>query len=66
MSSAYPQWSGFPLPFPRSRRIRLAESEEVPDHQTQLEEILSHVRRCERWAELDDRFDRIWRRQEEG
>lgn len=27
---------------------------DVPDSQTQLEDLLGHVRRCERWARLDD------------
>jgi hypothetical protein len=35
--------------------------ENVPDFQTQLEEILSHVRRCEKWARIDDRIDLSWK-----
>ena len=72
MTPAYPQWPGFPLPFPgrRGSRLATASSEdaeepavlvEVPDHHSQLEELLSHVRRCERWARLDDRIDLNWR-----
>ena len=34
---------------------------DVPDHHSQLEELLGHVRRCERWARLDDRIDLSWR-----
>ena len=73
MTPAYPQWPGFRLPFPGRRngptmsngtleggdgKERLGE---VPDHHSQLEELLSHVRRCERWAQLDDRIDLSWR-----
>jgi hypothetical protein len=72
MTPAYPQWPGFPLPFPGRRghppvsmgTIGSGESGErleVPDHHSQLEELLSHVRRCERWAQLDDRIDLGWR-----
>ena len=61
MASAYPQWPGFPVPNPArfSARVR---PEGVPDFPTQLEEILSHVRRCEKWARLDDRIDLAWKR----
>ena len=34
---------------------------DAPDHHSQLEELLGHVRRCERWARLDDRIDLSWR-----
>ena len=73
MTPAYPQWPGFQLPFP-GRRGNLppapstpAASEprearlEAPDHHSQLEDLLGHVRRCERWARLDDRIDLTWR-----
>jgi hypothetical protein len=63
MTPAYPQWSGFPLPFPRSRTPRNAAGAEVPDHHSQLEELFSHVRRCEKWAQLDDRIDLDWKLQ---
>lgn len=68
MTPAYPQWPGFPLPLP-SRRSHPpistgtsghgdgTERLEIPDHHSQLEDLLSHVRRCERWAQLDDRID---------
>ena len=70
MTPAYPQWPGFPLPFPGRRTESLpasaAEPEpagfaDVPDHHSQLEELFGHVRRCERWARLDDRIDLSWR-----
>jgi len=63
MTPAYPQWPGFPLPFPRSRYVPNAEGVEVPDHHSQLEELFGHVRRCEKWAQLDDRIDLSWRLQ---
>ena len=70
MTPAYPQWPGFPLPFHGRRTPPIAapaiEPErapiaDVPDHQSQLEELIGHVRRCERWACLDDRIDLSWR-----
>jgi hypothetical protein len=70
MSRAYPQWPGLPLPFPGRRNRPIAplhsagapaEQVDVPDHHSQLEELLGHVRRCERWARLDDRIDLSWR-----
>ena len=70
MTPAYPQWPGFPLPFSGRRTVPIAapavEPEsasvaEVPDHHSQLEELIGHVRRCERWARLDDRIDLSWR-----
>jgi hypothetical protein len=35
--------------------------EAEPDLQTQLEDLLSHVRRCEKWARFDDRLDLLGR-----
>ena len=70
MTPAYPQWPGFPLPFPGRRTAAIAASAvepepapiaDVPDHHSQLEELIGHVRRCERWARLDDRIDLSWR-----
>ena len=69
MTPAYPQWPGFQLPLggQPERPVAAAGSapagpgEEVPDHHSQLEELLGHVRRCERWAQLDDRIDLSWR-----
>jgi hypothetical protein len=70
MTAAYPQGHGIPRPFTarRSRPIApgasveaAAEQRDVPDHHSQLEELLGHVRRCERWARLDDRIDLSWR-----
>ena len=69
MNPTYPQWPGFRLPFgrqpdpePRAMpQIPVPVEDEVPDHHSQLEEILGHVRRCERWARLDDRIDLSWR-----
>ena len=29
----------------------------TPDLQTQIEDLLSHVRRCESWERLEDRID---------
>lgn len=67
MSPAYPQWPGFFPPFPnRGRRPELGpalpvtQPVEVPDRQSQLEDLLGHVRHCERMAKLDDRIDRSW------
>jgi hypothetical protein len=68
MNSAYPQWPGFRLPFGAARPpvekapapIPGPAEEEVPDHHSQLEELLGHVRRCERWARLDDKIDLSW------
>jgi hypothetical protein len=72
MTPAYPQWPAFPLPFSarRSNSIRSnaragagdpAVYADIPDHHSQLEDLLGHVRRCERWARLDDRIDLSWR-----
>ena len=73
MSPVYPQWPGFPLPFPSRRNSNpmspaipvapeaMAAQVEAPDHHSQLEDLLGHVRRCERWARLDDRIDLSWR-----
>ena len=70
MTPAYPRWPGFRLPFPSRHQappLTTAGTEgpdvqEVPpDHHSQLEELLGHVRRCERWARLDDRIDLNWR-----
>jgi hypothetical protein len=67
MNPTYPQFPGFRLPFggrpsdppePRPLRpIAVPSDEEVPDHHSQLEELIGHVRRCERWARLDDQID---------
>lgn len=35
--------------------------EDDTDLQTQLEDLLSHVRRCEKWARFDDRLDLLGR-----
>lgn len=62
MTPAYPQWPGFPLSTPPRHVVQAAASGmEVPDHHSQLEELLGHVRRCEKWAQLDDRIDLSWR-----
>ena len=70
MTPAYGQWPGFPLPRPgrRSDPLRALVKEQdtvavvdIPDHHSQLEELIGHVRRCERWARLDDRIDLSWR-----
>jgi hypothetical protein len=72
MTPAYPQWPGFQLRFPGRRRDpplppsvpaakALWAGSDAPDHHSQLEELLGHVRRCERWARLDDRIDLSWR-----
>ena len=70
---SYSQWPGFRLPIggsvpqPRPAPVKpvqpipVAAADEVPDHHTQLEELIGHVRRCERWALLDDRIDLSWR-----
>jgi hypothetical protein len=66
MIPAYPQWPAFPLPFPGRRNNQApplagiadaSAGSEIPDHHSQLEDLLGHVRRCERWAQLDDRID---------
>jgi hypothetical protein len=62
MTPAYPQWPGIPVPFGSRRGLPPTPAGvEIPDHQTQLEELLNHVRRCERWANLDDRIDLGWK-----
>ena len=72
MTPAYPQWPGFPLPFAGRRSKPPLPSApvaagtpaallEAPDHHSQLEDLLGHVRRCERWARIDDRIDLSWR-----
>jgi hypothetical protein len=66
VTPAYPQWPGFPIPF-GGRRSQPARpvAPDAPDHHSQLEELLGHVRRCERWAALDDRID-LWLQRERG
>jgi hypothetical protein len=66
MTPAYPQWPGFPLPFAARRSPARRPAGDAPDHHTQLEDLLSHVRRCERWAALDDRIDMWLQREREG
>ena len=68
INPTYPQWPGFRLPFPARPAeprpltpIPVARDTDIPDHHTQLEELLGHVRRCERWARLDDQIDLSWR-----
>jgi hypothetical protein len=49
--------------FPRAPRRNSGwlPVESEPDLQSQLEELLSHVRRCEKWARFDDRLDLLGR-----
>jgi hypothetical protein len=71
MTPAHQQWPGFPLSFHGRRGNRVPSSlpdgagtpaaAEIPDHHSQLEDLLGHVRRCERWARLDDQIDLSWR-----
>jgi hypothetical protein len=69
MNPAYPQRPDFAIPFgggpagsaPTQQFAPSIARDEVPDHHSQLEELLGHVRRCERWARLDDRIDLSWR-----
>lgn len=67
MTPAYPQWPGFRMTFGAVQGPRLPQpgpartEDEIPDHHTQLEELFGHIRRCERWARLDDRIDLSWR-----
>jgi len=48
-------------PFAVRRNVVWLPLEDDTDLPSQLEELLSHVRRCEKWARLDDRFDLIGR-----
>lgn len=71
MTPAYPQWPGYPPPFAADRRKPVIASSppagiDVPDHHSQLEELLGHVRRCEAWARIDDRIDLRWRLEGKG
>lgn len=68
INPAYPQWPGFPRAFSVRRPVSatpdsvpLSGPDSVPDSHSQLEELFGHVRRCERWAAIDDRIDLAWR-----
>jgi hypothetical protein len=57
MYAARPIWPGYSMPFASRRTRSDASNPDVPDRHTQLEDLLSHVRRCEKWARFDDRLD---------
>ncbi|GAC1653741.1 MAG: hypothetical protein NVS9B1_03590 [Candidatus Dormibacteraceae bacterium] len=63
-----PQWPGFPRDFSFGAPMSATPDstpasgpDSVPDSHSQLEELIGHVRRCERWAAIDDRIDLAWR-----
>ncbi len=49
------------LSFAARRPIGWLPVENDTDLQSQLEDLLSHVRRCEKWARFDDRMDLLGR-----
>ena len=56
-----PKGSGSRLSFANRRPMGWLPVEGDVDLHSQLEDLLSHVRRCEKWAHLDDRFDLLGR-----
>jgi hypothetical protein len=45
---------------PEGWRAKLAQAPQVADLGSQLEDLMTHVLRCERWARFDDRLDLAW------
>jgi hypothetical protein len=56
-----PTGPGSKPPFVVRRAVVWLPVEDDTDLQSQLEDLLSHVRRCEKWARLDDRLDLLGR-----
>jgi hypothetical protein len=56
-----PTGPGSRPPFAVRRSVVWLPVEDDTDLQSQLEDLLSHVRRCEKWARLDDRLDLLGR-----
>jgi hypothetical protein len=56
-----PSGPGSRLAFSFRRPIGWLPVEEDADLHSQLEDLLSHVRRCEKWARFDDRLDLLSR-----
>ena len=56
-----PTGPGQRLSFAARRPIGWLPIKDDTDLHSQLEEILGHVRRCEKWARFDDRLDLISR-----
>ena len=44
-------------------RPNVAGAPQIMDLASQLEDLMTHVLRCEKWARLDDRLDFEWRSQ---
>ncbi len=61
MSFTRPIGPGAQFPFAARRASGWLPLGDDPDLHSQLEDLLSHVRRCEKWARFDDRLDLIGR-----
>jgi hypothetical protein len=61
MGFTRPVGPGSHFPFAPRRSTGWLTVEAEPDLQSQLESLLSHVRRCEKWARFDDRLDLLGR-----
>ena len=61
MSFTRPIGPGSRINFAPRRDAGWLPVEDDTDLQTQLEDLLSHVRRCEKWARFDDRLDLLGR-----
>jgi hypothetical protein len=61
MAFTRPVGPGSHFPFAPRRSAGWLPVEDEPDLQSQLESLLSHVRRCEKWARFDDRLDLLGR-----
>jgi hypothetical protein len=61
MAFSRPVGPGAKFSFAPRRSSAWLPAEAEPDLQSQLEELLGHVRRCEKWARFDDRLDLLGR-----
>jgi hypothetical protein len=61
MAFSRPVGPGAKFPFAPRRSSAWLPAEAEPDLQSQLEDLLGHVRRCEKWARFDDRLDLLGR-----
>jgi hypothetical protein len=61
MAFSRPVGPGAKFSFAPRRSSAWLPAEAEPDLHSQLEDLLSHVRRCEKWARFDDRLDLLGR-----